>query len=238
MNYQFGLIDRFELSLERIGQEKEPVLTVERVLRDPHSLVEYAATEVGFTPAWSEHGGYPGIRAPAPLNYVHSLVRALDPFLRRAFDLGAVKLARAECNLSMVTQPPELLKPLQRIPHVDTADPLQFAILHYLCGPEHGGTAFYRHRATGFEMLTPERVPDFEATRDRELADLSGPSSYITGDSPHYKQIKLFEAGFDRVLVYRSRTLHSGMIPTSSTFSNDPRKGRLTANIFLNYAPA
>lgn len=235
MNYDFRLVDRFGFSLERVGQEKEPVMSVERVLAEPDKLVEYAATEVCFTPAWSEHGGYPGIRAPAPLNYVNSLVRALDPYIRRAFDLRDVKLARAECNLSLVNRPPDALKPLQRIPHVDTADPLQFAILHYLCSEVHGGTAFYRHRATGFETLTPERVRLFERIRDHELANLEDPPSYIIGHSQHYEQTRAFDAAFDRVLIYRSRAFHSGMIPSSSAFSSDPRKGRLTANIFLNY---
>lgn len=237
MSYDFQLRDQFDLSLERVGEEREPVLAVEQVLIEPNALVDYASEEVGFSPAWGEHGGYPGIRAPAPLNYVGSLVRALDPFIRRAFDLSGVKLSRAECNLSMVTLPPEQLSPLQRIPHVDTADPLQFAILHYLCGPEHGGTAFYRHRATGFETLTPERVAVFEPIRDRELREM-GASAYIVGDSNHYEQTAAFEAAFDRALVYRSRTFHSGMIAAGSELSSDARAGRLTANIFLNYAPA
>lgn len=237
-DYTFALQPSFELSLERIGNEQEPVLAVERVLIDPATMVAYAAKEVRFSAAWSDHGGYPGIRAPAPLNYVGSTVRALDPFIRRAFKLTGVKLARAECNLSMVTQRPEQLTPLQRIPHVDTADPLQFAILHYLCGPEHGGTAFYRHRATGFETLTAERVPIYEGIRDRELRNSGGAPCYIVGDSENYEQTAAFEAAFDRVLIYRSRTFHSGLIPAGSTLSANPRTGRLTANIFLNYAPA
>ena len=238
MNSEFRLLDKFDLSLERIGHEQEPVLTVEGALAEPKMLVDYAAQEVRFAQAWNEHGGYPGIRSPAPLNYVGKLVRALDPSIRRAFELTQVRLARAECNFSMVTQPPERLTPLQRIPHVDTADPLQFAILHYLCGPEHGGTAFYRHRATGFETLTADRLPIYEQIRDRELPELDASTSYITGDSKHYEQTAAFDAAFDRVLIYRSRTFHSGMIPAVSTLCSNPRVGRLTANIFLNYAPA
>ena len=232
-DYDFAFVPTFDLALSRVGLEREPVLSVERVLAQPETLVEYAARETSFAPAWGPSGGYPGVRAPAPLNYVEKLVRALDPLVRRAFDLANVKLARAECNFSIVTLPPAELKPLQRIPHVDTTDPLQFAILHYLCGPEKGGTAFYRHRATGFEALTPERTQLFEQTRDRELSELG--DGYIASDSEHYEQTAAFDARFDRVLIYRSRVLHSGQIPPSATFSDDPRHGRLTANIFLNY---
>jgi hypothetical protein len=234
-SYDFGLNARLGVSLERIGLESEPVLIVEDVLRAPDALIDYAASEVSFAPAWGPRGGYPGIRAPAPLNYVETLVRSLDPVMEKAFGLAGVALARAECNFSLVTQPPDALAPLQRIPHVDTTDPLQFALLHYLCPPGFGGTAFYRHLATGFEALTSGRVPAYEAARERELAELEGSPAYITGDTPHYTQTAAFEAGFNRLIVYRSRILHSGQIHAPAALAADPRRGRLTANIFLNY---
>ncbi|HYG46998.1 MAG TPA: DUF6445 family protein [Allosphingosinicella sp.] len=233
--YDFTLAPSRALSLERIGGEREPVLLVEGAMSRPADLVDYAASEVAFEPVWGPSGGYPGVRAPAPLDYVEALVRALDPSLRRAFGLERVKLARAECSFSLVTLPPERLAPLQRIPHVDTTDPLQFALLHYLCDARHGGTAFYRHRATGFETLTPERQAAYEAVRSSELRE--APSAYIDGDSAHYERTAAFDAAFDRILVYRSRTFHSGRIATGQTLSADPRRGRLTANIFINYRP-
>jgi len=232
-SYDFSLRPSLALSLERIGLEREPVLLVEGAMNRAGALVEYAATEVTFEPVWGPSGGYPGLRAPAPLDYVESVVRALDPSIRRAFGLERVKLARAECSFSLVTLPPERLAPLQRIPHVDTTDPLQFALLHYLCDACHGGTAFYRHRATGFETLTTERQLAYEAVRSNELCETV--SAYIDGDSPHYERIAAFDAAFDRILVYRSRTFHSGRIAAGQALSADPRRGRLTANIFVNY---
>ena len=234
--FSFELQPQFDLSLRRMGPEREPLLIIERVLRDPGALVEYAATQVDFKPAWKERGGYPGIRAPAPLNYVERLVKAIGPSIERAFGLTGVRLARAECSLSMVTLTPGELRPFQTIPHVDTVDPLQFAVLHYLCPREMGGTAFYRHRATGFQSLTAERSDEYDRIRDEELAEASLPSGYITSSSDHYEQVDAVEAAYDRVTVYRSRTFHSGQIPAGIELSNDPRYGRLTANIFVNYA--
>ena len=66
--YDFSLADSFQVSLERIGEEQEPVLTIDGVLRKPSALVDYADREVSFAPAWGSEGGYPGVRAPAPLN--------------------------------------------------------------------------------------------------------------------------------------------------------------------------
>ncbi|HEX8239930.1 MAG TPA: DUF6445 family protein [Allosphingosinicella sp.] len=231
--YDFSLRPDPPFSLERIGLEREPVLLVDGAMIHAGALVDYAASEVWFEPVWGPSGGYPGIRAPAPLNYVEALVRALDPNIRSAFGLDRVKLARAECSFSLVTLPPDRLAPLQRIPHVDTTDPLQFALLHYLCDGRHGGTAFYRHRATGFETLTPDRQLAYETVRSRELGQ--APSAYIDGDSPHYERTAAFDAEFDRVLVYRSRAFHSGRIAAGQDLSDDPRRGRLTANIFINY---
>ena len=234
--YDFSLNGRLGASLEHVGEEREPVLVLEDVLARPQALIDYAAREVRFAPVWGPQGGYPGVRAPAPLNYVEMLVRSLSPAIEKAFGLDRVRLANAECNFSLVTLPPDRLVPLQRIPHADTADPLQFALLHYLCDTHFGGTAFYRHRATGFETLTPERVAVYEQARSREVADGTDPE-YITGDHPHYLQTAAFEARPNRVIVYRSRTLHSGQIRDPARLSDDPRRGRLTANIFVNYRP-
>jgi len=236
-DHAFDLRPELEVSRDLLGHEGEPLLLIEGVLTQPQSLIDYAATEVGFAPAWTATGGYPGVRAPAPLNYVNQLVRRLDPLIRKGFALGPVKLARAECSLSMVTLPPSRLTPQQQVPHVDTVDAHQFAILHYLCGIEHGGTAFYRHRATGFETLTPERQASYDRLRGEEQAEAGGMPDYIRGDHPHFVQHACYDSLVDRVIVYRSRTLHSGQIGEDAALSDDPRRGRLTANIFLNYRP-
>ena len=141
----------------------------------------------------------------------------------------------ASCNLSLVTLRPEQLNLAQRLPHVDTVDPLQIAFLHYLCEPRFGGTAFYRHRATGFETLTPERLATHKRALDTELAEAAPGAGYITGDTALYEQTAAFEAAFDRMLIYRSRVFHSGQINPDAGLSPDPRVGRLTANIFLTY---
>jgi hypothetical protein len=37
----------------------------------------------------------------------------------------------------------------------------------------------------------------------------------------------------DRLLIYRGSLLHSGLIPPNMALSDDPHRGRLTANIFV-----
>lgn len=220
---------------ERIGEEGEPLLILDEAVEAPHALIDIAAGDAAFHPAKAGENFYPGRLAPAPLDYVEGLVRALDPLIRDGFGLSDVALGRASCNFALATTPPERLTLAQRIPHVDTVDPLQFAILHYLCDPALGGTAFYRHRATRFETLTPERLESYQAVLDKEMAASPPPRLYMDGDSPQFVRTRLVNAALNRVIVYRSRLLHSGHIPDPTALSGDPRKGRLTANIFLTY---
>jgi hypothetical protein len=230
----FVLEPEYRVERKLVGHEREPVVVIDGLLRDPAALVDFAA-DAAFAPAHGPAGGYPGLRASAPLAYVERVVRSLTPLIARAFDLGPVKPARAECFLSLVTLPPGALHPTQRRPHIDTVDPLQFALLHYLCGPPHGGTAFYQHEATGFECITAERQAKFDAA---VAAEADGPLGYLTGDRTGYRQTSRIDAAFDRLIVYRSLLLHSGQITAPEALSANPRTGRLTANIFVTFRPA
>lgn len=234
MSDGFALAPEYRVERRLVGLEREPVVVIDGLLRDPAALVDFAA-DAAFAPAHGPAGGYPGLRAAAPLDYVERVVRSLTPLISRAFDLGPVEPARAECFLSLVTLPPCALHPTQRRPHIDTVDPLQFALLHYLCGPPHGGTAFYQQEATGFECITAERQAEFDAVVASE-AD-APPPGYVTGDGIGYRQIGQIDAAFDRLVAYRSLLLHSGQITAPDALSANPRTGRLTANIFVTFRP-
>ncbi|TFI58516.1 hypothetical protein E2493_09695 [Sphingomonas parva] len=220
-----------------IGASREPVIVIDGVLADPHALVDRAA-DAEFADAGSRRGGYPGIRAPAPADYTAMLVEAVEPLIRRVFGLGAAARGRVDGSFSIVTTPPEALHPLQRVPHVDTCSPYRIALLHFLCGAEHGGTAFFRHRATGLEQIPPDAFDRYAEARRAEGAALPAAAGYPNETTPGFERIAAFEARCDRLLVYRSFSLHSGIIPAEATFAADPRLGRLTANLFVDYLPA
>jgi hypothetical protein len=143
------------------------------------------------------------------------------------------------CHYSLVTTPAERLELLQRIPHVDSLAQDGLASIHYLCRTDLGGTAFYRHRATGFESL--------DATRnDRYLralaAECSGPHApgpgYINGDTPIFAQVAKQDCVFNRLLIYRRNVLHSGCIAADFVPDANPRTGRLSINSFITLLPA
>ena len=233
--YDFSLNPAPAVSVLAVGDEAEPVLVADGVMRTPGALVDYAAREVSFQPPPAAENFYPGLLGAMPLNYVSTLVAALRPPLERVFGLGRAAPAQASCNYSIVTHSPEQLNLAQRIPHIDTTDPLQFAILHYLCDERFGGTGFYRHRATGFETLSAEREPSYRDALASDVERHPPPAAYIAGDTPLFVRTAKVDLRFDRVIVYRSRVLHSGQIDTPAPLSPDPRQGRLTANVFLNY---
>lgn len=233
MTTRFPIAPRWRVSTTDVGREREPVLLIDGFADDPATLVEAAAAS-GFAPAYGPEGGYPGLRAPAPLDYVEVAVRALAAPIAETFAVGAVRPARAECNFSLVTLPPDGLAASQRAPHVDTTDPLQFAILHYLCDERFGGTAFFRHRATGFETLTDARLASYERARASEGVG----DGYVGEGDRWFEAIGAVGSAFNRLVVYRSRLLHSGQIAMPEALSADPRAGRLTANIFVTFKPA
>ncbi len=227
-----------KVRVERIGQEANPVVVIDDVIQRPEALVEFGARRSRFVPAERYKNMYPGVQGGAPLAYVSALVMALHPIIVEAFDLENAKPDNARCNLCLVTQRPEQLAVLQRLPHVDTLDPTQFAILHYLCDERFGGTAFYRHRSTGFESLDVRRDALHQQALMSEVHQSPPPAAYIAGDTPLYAQTASFGTRFNRLLIYRSCLLHCGLIPPAAPLSPDPRQGRLTSNVFVNYVSA
>ena len=94
--------------------------------------------------------------------------------------------------------------------------------------------AFYRHRAAGIERVTEQNLARFVPAARADAARLPKDSGYMHGSDAFYEQIGAVEAVPDRIIIYHSNLLHSGIIPRDMSFSTDPREGRLAANLFLH----
>lgn len=218
-----------------VGRSREPVVVVEEALLNPQAAIEQAA-RLNFKAADEGRGGYPGVRAKAPPALGQILVEGAMPTIERVFGLDRATLSRTDTSFSIVTAAPETLHPMQRIPHIDTRDPRRLAILLYLGRGAMGGTAFFRQDDTGLEQVVPEGFGTYEAARRSDLARLRPGGGYPGADMPGYSETAHFEARFNRLLIYRSCSIHSGIIPSDTPLSADPRVGRLTVNIFLDFA--
>jgi hypothetical protein len=233
LNGKLRLHADFRHAVERVGSERSPVLVIDDFLSDPQVLVDYAASHSSFGSVTDTF--YPGLRAPIPEIYCFAIRAFLGELITATFDLGANQVARELATFSLVTTRRDQLQALQRLPHFDNTDERQIAVLHYLCPATCGGTSFYRHRATGFETIRPHRLAEYSQAMRDALGSNAPPLDYIDGDTPLFERIARFEAAPNRVLIYRSISLHSADIPRDFTFDRDPRRGRLTANTFFFY---
>jgi Family of unknown function (DUF6445) len=232
---EFRPHSRIVARTDSIGAEGSPVLVIDNFADDPQALVEYAASLAPFPPA--EHTFYPGLRAPVPMAFVQGAHAYLEATLRAVFGLGDQVVVSGGWDFSLVTTPPADLTLRLRMPHIDSTHPGKLALLLYLAPVEQGGTSFYRHRATGFETITEPGFDRYEAALKADVAAHGEPQGYICGDTPIFERIADYEAVFNRLLVYRSRNLHSASLAPSFVGSADPRTGRLTLNLFLHFQP-
>lgn len=216
------------ISARRIGGERQPVVVVDGFHPDPDAL-RAAAVAATFEPG-RHH--YPGIRAPLPDDYFQRVRPALGVALREVF--GAAGIDLIDASFSIVTTPPDALSVPQRLPHVDAIDADRIALVHYLSPDGGDGTAFYRHRATGFETIDAQRGPGYGAMLQRELAGYAPPPAYIAGDTPLFERTGAVDARYNRAVIYRSAMLHSGAIAPGAPLDADPARGRLTVTAFLS----
>lgn len=207
-----------------LGREGALLLTIDEAHPDPDALCAAART-AQFSA--SEGDLYPGVRADAPAGYAAWLQALL------AEHAGATLIST---GFAVAVADPARLAPVQRIAHFDTPDPQVLALVHYLARGDHGGTRFYRHRASGFERITADRAPAWRGLL-REDAARRGmpPPSYIAGSTPAFDWIDEAPFAFNRVVLYPANMLHAGHIGDSWRAAS-PAEGRLTITALARLA--
>ncbi|MEI9904313.1 MAG: DUF6445 family protein [Asticcacaulis sp.] len=193
-------------------------------------MVDHAATQARFQSARATL--YPGLNAELSPHVASGIVMPLQTLIRDTFAID-FKDAAFSGYYGLVTAAPSDLSRRQAIPHYDVTErPRALAVLLYLCDSDMGGTGFYRHRATGFETIGPARAAPYLAAVERELAAHSGQQAYFDGSDDDFDRIGKVEAEYNRLIIYDGSLLHSALV-APERLSADPRKGRLTANIFV-----
>ena len=220
--------------LRHYGESQSPVVVIDGFSGVADRVADMAVALAPFDKAANY---YPGVRRnitpsdnPAFL-YVEQVCRAATRFVGSAFGVDGFNLLGA--SFSLVTTNPADLEMPQRAPHFDSVDPYYIALLHYLRVPDGTGTAFYRQRSTNIERVTAENLDQFVETAKAEMGTLPEDSGYILGSNGLFEEIGRVEAVPDRMVMYHGSFLHSGIIPPGMILSEDPREGRLTANLFI-----
>lgn len=216
-----------------IGHEQAPLLVVDNFIAQTELLINHAS-KLDFL---KNSPFYPGGRAPVPLDYRQCMLDTLQDTLVDFFALPSVNLRFSVCHYSMVTTPAEQLTLLQRIPHFDSLDKNGLAAVHYLFKGDMGGTSFYRHRKTGFETLDQTRKAAYFRSLHSENDGPDIPKAadgYINGDTALYERIEAQPGIFNRLILYRRNSLHSGSIANDLLLSDNPQQGRLTISSFID----
>lgn len=211
------------------GSDGEAVVIIDDFIKDFNAI-----RKIGQTSQYQSNGGfYPGIQAVANGYYLQERGPLLLEILRDVFDYSK-GIQVESCTYSLVSKAAKDLHQLQRIPHYDDQNPKLFALLHYVQGPEDAGTAFYRHKRTGFEHITPMRAQDYQTALEVDIQEYGEPpAEYIKGETTAFELMLKVKAKPNRAILYRGRTLHSGIIPKSLTLTTDPKIARMTINTFL-----
>lgn len=220
----------FRLQKLTIGREQSPLMVIDNLVAEPDELINLATHKLfRDVPNY-----YPGVRTKVPLSYQQFIIEKLRGVMVEVFDLASGAVRFTACHYSLITTPPQKLSYPQRIPHVDSVVDKELAFIHYLFKADLGGTAFYRHRKTGFEYIDFDRRPEYlRHIEEESLGPDYPPAEYINGDTPLYEQISAQEGVFNRALIYRRNSLHSGSLARNFVPDTNPKTGRLSINGFL-----
>jgi len=224
-----------DASVVRVGNEQTPVIVLDNVLGDLEPLKRVANEWAAFS--GEGQAAYPGIRANLPADYTRRVLSRVEPLIRETYAVPASHRGRCIHQLfSLVTRAESDLAVLQRVPHYDTRRGFYFAIMHYLNPGPFGGTGFFRHCPTGYERITDERFAHFVQEAERHMREHgTPPARYCRGSDAHFELIHQVDYRPDRLLIYPGNLLHSGLIEPDRDLSADPVRGRLTANLFLDF---
>ena len=224
-----------EVQRIRIGRRGITVSVIDNVLRDPKGV---AAS--GFAQSYAEDRSnlYPGVRAAMPASFSTAFRAWLTPILQRDGVLEDHQfLDRDTSFFSVVATASENLLPLQCIPHYDSTDPDLWAATIYLCDTRFSGTAFYRHRRTGYEEITAENASNYQLALNSDMRTHGAPQKeYIAGDSPLFEAIFESELKFNGAVVYPARILHAARIEKGFERPKDANGWRLTVTALLHVA--
>ncbi len=224
---------QIRVQLRHVGEERQPLLIVDDVLADPDAMIAAARAADFYTPP---HTNYPGLNAPLPEAYYRTVVAALRGPIEAAFGLPADAYLKYFGFFALATTGIAEAEPIQKIPHHDGPDPARLAMVHYLCRGEHGGTGFFRHKATGFESVDQARQDTYVAVAKAQLAAAGvGRAAFAGPDTADYDLIDQAQCVFNRLIVYRNHVLHSALLSPRGAAA-DPQLGRLTANGFIEAA--
>lgn len=227
-----SLNEKVDISSINIGFELQPLLKVDSFLNDPQVLLDYAVNKNQFSPAGNF---YPGIRMPVPLSYTKALLHNLRADIEQTFNVDLTKIKTANSTYSIITSSLDTLGFEHTIPHFDGFGKNKLAILYYLCDMKDSGTAFYRHKALEYEYIDEARSEHYFKYIKKQFSEKKVFNRYICDDTVEFEKIASYQCKYNRLLMYKASSLHSGIIQPDYIFDPNPATGRLTITSFIEF---
>lgn len=230
---KFVIDDSARPEIKLVGLEMTPVVVVDDVCGNFVQLQKAARSRV-YSPV--KNSFYPGIRASFADIDLSSLEARLSPLLRQIHHIPNELTPQWKHNcFSLITVPEERLHPLQCLPHFDAPNPYHFAALLYLADTIHGGTGLFRHIDSGFETISEQRCEPYFASATSYIETENFKPGYIKASNRHFELIYEVPYKANRLVVYPGNILHSTLVQPDTDIDANPKTGRLTANLFLEF---
>jgi hypothetical protein len=234
----FALNPKLVQQAYRIGNEKTPVFIIDDFMLDYFGAINEAINLPYANDKESVGAYYPGIRASVGSEYGMALLQNTAAIFYKVFGVPKeLTLFPKNGSYSLMTKQPEDMDLLQCIPHFDNNDTFSFAMIHYLNEGDFGGTAFYRHKPTGYENITQGRRQEYLTSAQKFIDQNGNPEQrYFTDSTEHFELIHKVDYKPNRLVIYPASILHSAYIDNPSRdVSDDPKTGRLSANFFIEF---
>lgn len=222
------------IQIDRLGYSQAPVIVI-----DGGSSAIEVIRQFAQNSSFDNDGAnnYPGVRAAIPKDMVIAYVKPLLPYLYRVFKIPThLKPQPLDNYFSLITRKNGELNYAQTIPHFDTNNSYQIAMVHYLNEGVFGGTSFYKHVPTGWEYIDQQRRSDYLNSVNGYInSHANYPLSYCTADHPLFDCYKTIEYRENRLIVFNGFMLHSTAVNVDTDIEASPLTGRLTANLFIRF---
>ncbi|WP_260679349.1 DUF6445 family protein [Thalassomonas sp. M1454] len=232
---EFSINPSIKPMIKLVGKEKTPVIVIDDFATDLSEIVDDAVNNQTFVSDPNSY--YPGVRSRVPQEYVLAILKTVYQGIYKVYDIPrSLKLKLMLNYFSLINTPEEELSLLQRIPHFDTPRPYYFAILHYLNPGQHGGTGLFRHTLSDFERINDERVDGYMQSTEQYMQEHGElPPKYHNTSSKLYQLYEEIPYKPNRLVIYPGNLLHSTIVDLKNDIDGDPRTGRLTSNIFVEF---
>ncbi|MGQ3054644.1 MAG: DUF6445 family protein [Roseateles sp.] len=199
-------------------------------LANPEGVRQWAAKQAFQPPNFP----YPGLVLDAPTAMAEGMAEFFAQHARAP--LGGRRTLQHGTRLSVLSTPPEALKPLLWQCHRDrvSAGPhflFAASVLYLFDQPALGGTSFYRplrDPAAIDRMLADSEVMDAATFSARHGVQ----PGYMTDSNSHFERVARVLAAWNRAIFYDGELFHAPDVDEPARINADVLRGRLTLNGF------